>query len=620
MPLPPSENLQNTTGSSSASPPTSQGVHLSTSTTHSKPPAGSEVFLYRETQSLVYEDNLARELGKDTACDSFFHVYASSFERTISEWAIPTDHASSGIVRYPALHNTLYDSVQRLDGKASALIVRRTSPGHCHRAIRALRLTVMAFASQSNCIKRAVSRDDRTQAYGEVFVSANDFQTLLFQTLWHEARRSLEWFVEEDCLQSILAKIIFCLTHSPYYYLRYEDSVSRRDPLAYDSPDIMALRKTHFDKALQSLSLWKKELQHLFQDPERLQRSRVDIDDDDITSFCLFVKFAIICDETSAVLWNRDLLIAEEEGDVAWPQNGFSKSLQTLSTGFTNPSPNPSVQSGQVTPQNQNHTSPPRQPLKLPWNNLITADIFLKANFLKASLWRKLGQIRRFARRSPTLTGNPETYIQETLQLFHEWGTCCASFIENCMASITTSSFDLQALFFGHVMHWHLGALLFATEVELLDATGRSDSVRSSIRRSTGLTRELRKDSVYAISDLARAANRLAIEGVSRQHVDTRRGDYYKHPLLVGPPSAVSHIVFSETCEILMEWRNQLLFKLGGHRPGSSRCQDEEYLADIVGRLGHCINTLDLLGAKSDVSKGYAHDLRTRLDIDRGLY
>jgi hypothetical protein len=56
----------------------------------------------------------------------------------------------------------------------------------------------MAFASQSNCIKRAVPRNDSgdLQAYEEVFVHVNDFQTLLFQPLWHEARRSLEWFGE----------------------------------------------------------------------------------------------------------------------------------------------------------------------------------------------------------------------------------------------------------------------------------------------------------------------------------------------------------------------------------------------------------------------------------------
>ena len=179
----------------------------------------------------------------------------------------------------------------------------------------------------------------------------------------------------------------------------------------------MALRKTHFDKALQSLSFWNKELQPLFQDPERLQKSMVDFTHDDITSFCFFVKFAMTCDETTAVLWNRDLLITEKEGDITWPRNGFGKFLQTLSKGFTSPSP--PVQSGQVTPQN--HNSPPRQPLQLPWNNLITAGIFLKANFLKASLWRKIGQLRRFARRGPALAKNPETYIQEALQLFHEW-------------------------------------------------------------------------------------------------------------------------------------------------------------------------------------------------------
>lgn len=69
-----------------------------------------------------------------------------------------------------------------------------------------------------------------------------------------------------------------------------------------------------------------------------------------------------------------------------------------------------------------------------------------------------------------------------------------------------------------------------------------------------------------------------------------------------------------------MEWRNQLLFKLD-QQPRSSleqRRQDEAYLADILERLGNCINTLDLLGTKSGVSKGYAYDLRARLD--RGLY
>lgn len=274
------------------------------------------------------------------------------------------------------------------------------------------------------------------------------------------------------------------------------------------------------------------------------------------------------------------------------------------------------MQSGHVTLQN--HNSPPRQPLQLPWNNLITAGIFLKSNFLKASLWRKLGQLRRFARRGPALSENPETYIQETLQL----PRCPAHHsLRIAWRQSPTSLFDLQASCFGHVTHWHLGVLLFATEVELLDATGRLDSARSSLRRSAGLPWELRKDSVYAISDLARAAIRLAIEGVSR-HIDTRRGDYYEHPLLVDPPFAVIHIAFNETCEILIKWRNQLLFKLSdeqhSRRSLEQRRQDEAYLADILARLGHCINTLDLLGTKSGVSKGYAYDLRTRLD--RGLY
>ncbi|KAF3393436.1 hypothetical protein DPV78_009893 [Talaromyces pinophilus] len=250
---------------------------------------------HRQTQPLVYEDNLARELSRDTTSDRLFHVYASSFERIISNWATQPNHASPGI-------NILYDRVQRLDGKASALVMRYTSPGHCHRVIKALRLMVMAFASQSNCIKRAVPRNDSgdLQAYEEMFVHVNDFQTLLFQPLWHEARRSLD--------------------------------------------------------------------------------------------------------------------------------------------------------------------------------------------------------------------------------------------------------------------------------------------VRSSLRRSTSLTWELRKDSVYTISDLARPANRLAIEGVSR-HIDTRRGHYYEYPLLVDRPFAVIHTAFSETCEILMEWRN--------HSPEQRR-RDEAYLADILKRLGHCINTLDL--------------------------
>lgn len=434
LPLRTPEILQST--SSGSTSPVSQDVHSSSSPSEGS--ARSEVSLYhhhhqQQTQSLLYEDNIARELGRDTTSECLFHVYASSFERTISKWATPPNQASPRRVRYPALENTLYDRVQRLDGKASALVMRSTSPGNCHRAIKALRLTVMAFASQSKCIERAVRRNDSggLQAYGEVFVPASDFQILLFQALWHEARRSLEWFGEADCLESILAKIIFCLTQSPYDYLelnsRHKDPVvSRRDPHAYDRPEIMVLRKTHFDKALQSLSFWNKQFQPLFQDPEQLQKSMDDFNDDDITDFCFFVKFAIICDETTAVLWNRDLLITEEEGDITWPRTGFGKFLQSLSKGFTSPSPSPRVRSGEVTPQN--HNSPP---LQLPWNNLTTAGIFLKANFLKASLRRKLGQLRRFARRGPALTENPETYIQETLELFHKWDTSCASFIEN---------------------------------------------------------------------------------------------------------------------------------------------------------------------------------------------
>lgn len=325
--------------------------------TGSKGLASTQVSPYRETQSLLYEDRLARELGRDVTSDRLFVVYTSSFERTISKWATPNNEPS-GISRNPALHHTLYDRVRRLDRKASALIRRHTSFDHCHRAIRALRLAIMTFASQSSCIRRA----ENSQGYGDVFVSASDFQSLLFQTLWLETRRSLELFADWDCLESILAKIIFSLTQSPFGYveLNFRREGARRDPHTYDSPDAMALRKAHLDKALQSLSFWKRKMQPLFRDPERLKHLSVDLDDGDITGFCLFVKFAMICDETTAVLWNRSIQIIEEEGDIRWPRGGF---------GIQSSNADPVVQPGQIQPHSYN--GPQNQQPQLPSNTLI---------------------------------------------------------------------------------------------------------------------------------------------------------------------------------------------------------------------------------------------------------
>ncbi|EED24383.1 C6 transcription factor AlcR [Talaromyces stipitatus ATCC 10500] len=538
--------------------------------------ANTQLFLHPDIQSLVDEDRIARALGRDVTSDRLLVVYVSSFESTISKWATLSNQPP-GISQYPTLHNTLYDRVQRLDHKASALIRQHTGSDHCHRATRVLKLAVMTFSSQSSCIERA----ETSQAFGEMFVPVNDFQSLLFQTLWHETRRSLEWFADWDCLEVILARIIFSLTQSP---LNHPETDSRHEgvrngPHLYDSPESMALRKAHLDKALQSLSFWNREMQPLLQVPERLEHSLIGFNDDDITDFCVLVKLAIIYDETTAVLWNRTIQITEGKGDISWSRGGCA--LQSSS-------PDSIGQAGQ----------------------------FLKAHYLKASLWRKLGQLQRLARHADALTSNLETYIQETLEIFHEWNGACASYMKTCMESITTSPFDLEASCFGHAAHWYLGVLLFATEVEVLDATGRSDSIKSSLRRSTGLTGELRTDSIYAISDLARAANSLTTEGLTRQ-----RRTYYEHPLLVDPLFAVIHIAFAETCETLLEWRNLLLLRLSNEnldRSIEDTSQDETFLANLSERLNHCIEALDLLGKKSGVSKGYACRMRTVLDM--GLY
>ena len=192
----------------------------------------------------MQEHRLADKSNKITISNDLMKIYCESLENALECWIdretcpyrSETDIASrSHIVadrgRLPSISTTLYNRVCKLDAAFSRQRPRSLTRAEDSGSSKALKLSVMAFASQWSRTSRSLSSDmnEKTPALTSEHnhavepppnsdfeaSGAQEFEHLLRVSVWHESQRCLGRWRHCGSFRVILASIVLFCTHPP---------------------------------------------------------------------------------------------------------------------------------------------------------------------------------------------------------------------------------------------------------------------------------------------------------------------------------------------------------------------------------------------------------------------
>lgn len=241
---------------------------------------------------------------------------------------------------------------------------------------------------------------------------------------------------------------------------------------------------------------------------------------------------------------------------------------------------------------------------------------------LKVLFWRKVGQLQNmisFHEQQPTSSPTPteiENAIKEALAVHQYWTANYAEFFTACTREHSSLSFQSQSWYLVLVLGWNMACLILARCIDFVDRNAMSERLGQSLRGSSVLTSELRKTSVYAISEAARVSSELPTITTTPpssfpSELDPDATTKSSHPTLLGQ-TAIHSDPHTEkvvkaleiASEILLDWLRQW------RSPAPSDCSlhlswlyTNTSSDEIARRCVSCINTLDLLKSKSDAAR-----------------
>lgn len=199
-----------------------------------------------DPSSANIEFRLASSTHKSFISGNLLKIYHDSMENALSCWltekTCPYDVEVQGYVRNahipktsmetewgPLWSNRICERVCNLDKSCGSLRGQLLSPSEDRAVDKALRKTIMAFATQWAYSSRRSSaqypgndglhswREDASNRYGvgQDATYYSEFDRTMQEVLWHEARDSLQDTAEITSFRLVFANIIFALTQKP---------------------------------------------------------------------------------------------------------------------------------------------------------------------------------------------------------------------------------------------------------------------------------------------------------------------------------------------------------------------------------------------------------------------
>lgn len=570
--------------------------------------------------------------------EGLLKIYHDSFENALSCWLIErtcpysmqTGVDASLTNNVGADWNRIYHRVFRLDRSAPLVRGRELTFSQDKAASKALNLAIFSFATQwaqgSERSKARYPFHDSSSGNRGAKLSieprsntqhTTGFDRELQLSAWHEARNALHHAGDIESFRVVFAHIVFSLTQKPAETENVRNNIDEFSP---DHP--FALQTSVFSEAEDKDAIDYENLLskidsaintdgppvHLEQGLRLIHslRSRVamsgatsrtksgaSLDDTDRNTIDLLFWLGVMFDTLSSAMHKRPLVVSDEDSDIYTNGPRF----------FSNPC-------DRNTRQGPNHNSDglwdgylfdsqsgrlQQTPVRWPCSLNEATSLLRDAAPVKVLLFRKITRIQTLLARNFS-SEKVENSIQAALHVYEYWGKLYAPFVHDCILSHEDLPPRIQSWYICLTGHWHLGALLLADLIEVVDGTYDGYARGNQQERvSSDFLVHFRHTSSLILSDLARCAcpqeNRSSSFSQSKEfHFAVNQG-----ALLTEPWTAVLIRAFAKAGALLL-----------------ADCED-----DAIRRADDCIQALWYLGRKSDMALSAAKILGDALKARR---
>ena len=549
----------------------------------------------------------------------------------------------------PNWSNRVYRRVTKLDKIAQDTGIMRLSRSQNQASQKALHLVIMAFATQW-----AQGSQRQREAYTAGFAqtsqaSTEEFDRSIQRSLWHQARAALQDCADIESYRVVCAELIFGLTQRPWEEFEFAElelatssaqfsadsnmahsagvpatfAEARRkreailaklsEVLQKDGPPIFIERAARKMHALKS-KYDNYELGFLGEErtePKDVTDTGSKITTEDGQTVGLLFWMAAMFDTISASLTERPAVLADDESQHEAAEHeqmfpGASFHSASSEAGSSEAESAVNVKRGnrwridlfiQDNPERMSHQH------HYPCSYEDAAHNITRATPVKVLLYRQVLYLQNMLRKPYLTKGQPtEEIVSETLLIYRYWNIKYGAFFRELIQHYPTVPSRVRGWFVCILAHWHLGALMLADVLELVDQNRVGLEENRQTRLTSHTVANIRRTSAIQLSDLARVATPLMPDSETDPtmpdfHFAVREGTVLTEPwtiLLIRAFSKASIIHLREADEIRQQGSPDLL----GH--------DSEACRESTRRGEDCIQALWYLGKKSDMARNVA--------------
>ncbi|KAB8229617.1 Zn(II)2Cys6 transcription factor domain-containing protein [Aspergillus alliaceus] len=555
-------------------------------------------------------NHVANEYAQSTMTQTLMCIYNDSVENALSCWL--TDRncpyislalaETIGRDRIPVSANRICRRVCQLDWAFSCVLGRSLTSAENGMASRALRATIMAFASQW-------IRDPSRGSCIRIPPTSPDHQSDIREMLWDQARYSLDEARALPSFRVAFANILFSLGQRPLDYAENRElgELMQHDPAP-----------TYLEAALRQMFVFRRRLTRLQrQVPSRVLRpcrkdpeeytghvNEINSNSEACYTFNLLFWLGVMADTLTSVLYQRPLVISDEDSQIIYPPPASRTSAEQVDLDGWDIRPGKRITNeksvwGNLFLHKRTSVYYCHQP-RWPCSYEEAAGILSDAAPVKVLLFRRIGHLHTLVYRQAAAE-DVEEAIRNAFLVYDYWNSTYKQFMLDCLAQHAHLPSRIQSWYVVLAAHWHLGAMMLADTVEDIDRTQLGLDIQAKSRHAMGVVPLLRRENAIAVGELAT----YSYDGQGFSRLRDFHESVNQAAFLTEPWTAVLIHSFTNAGTVLVR-------EIGLSVPIPRG--DGGLLKLAYNRCDNCIKALRCLGRMSDMALIAAKTLSSNLD------
>lgn len=513
--------------------------------------------------------------------------------------------------------NRIYSRVIKLDKAAQSAKIIRLTRAEDRAASKALRLAIMAFATQwAQKSQRAEEQyedggggdDDDDLGAG----LAEEFDRTIQRSLWDQALRALQSCADLETFRVVCAEVIFSWTQKPWDEddIPLErgggagDAATIRASLASQMQDIISkdglpvfleraarkMRALRFKVDAHDAGLDVNGGGTNAQNPQDAHT----LDSEDRGTVGLLYWLTVMADTISSSMHERPVVLSDEDSQ--------HDDLRAATPG--------AHQRWGLDLFIQDNPTNPLQSVRWPCSHDDAAWAVQKSVSVKVLLWRHVSYLQN-SLRARSRGQAVEEIVHSAMLVYRYWNATYGVFFRDLVENYDAVPPRVRGWFVCIHAHWHLAALMLADLIEFVDESGLGVPGASQERVRSKMSEGIRDRSANELAELSRVSTPARPDGSGDSpapqmpdfHFAINAGTILTEPwtiILIRAYAKAYVIHFGKADELWRRDRAVLGRKGEACEESLRRCED-------------CIRALWFLGKKSDISRGLAKALSRAL-------